>query len=373
MAETKLNIEQFADLIATVIDNKFKELGLDKVDLKHGKIPTQEEVEGGEEIKDLSPAERFKLFMKGVIDNDVAVVKDLGGNVDSAGGFTIPDEFQKEIIRGLDDASVMRPLIRVVNIKERTGEYPTLTGKPTYTWQSNYDNTAFTQSEPTFGQITYAIKRLDVYSAISRELLADSAFNLERLVRELFTEAYADAVDTALTIGKNNATIPIQGFQYDANITEMALSSAITYDDIVSAFMALKKPYRSKAVWMTSSLGIEVLRKVKDNNGLPILTKANSGAELTIFGRPVIENVKMEDTLVDPDGTANSGDEYYTADLVFGDFKYMYMWTRNEFGIEGTTTGGDAFLKNQLLLKSFDRWDAKITLHEPFVKVSGVK
>ena len=372
MAETKLNMEQFAELIGTVVEEKFKSLGLDKIDLKHGIIPTQEEVEGKTELKDLSPAERFKVFMKGVIDNDIAMVKDLGGNVDSAGGFTIPTEFHKEIIKGLDEASVVRPLIRVVPINERTGEYPTLTGKPNYSWQSNYDNTAFTQGEPTFGQITYAIKRLDVYSAVSRELLADSAFNLEALIRELFAEAYAGAIDEALTVG-DGTTIPIVGFQKDSNVTEMALSSAITYDDIVTAYVSLKKPYRSRAVWMTSSLGIEILRKIKDNNGLPILTKANSGAELTVMGRPVIENAKMEDTLVDPDGTAGSGDEYYTADLVFGDFKYMYMWTRNEFGIEATKEGGDAFLKNQLLIKSWDRMDAKIVLHEPFVKVTGLK
>jgi len=369
MATRELSMKELAELIASTVEAKIKELGLDKIDVKHGMIP-QETKEDENKFKSLTPEQRLKAFLKAVIDKDITIVKDLGGSVDSAGGYLLPTEFRKEIVKGLMTVGIMRPRVRVVGITERTGEFPSLTGRPNYSWGT--ENSQFSNSEPTFGQITYAVKRLDVFSAISRELLADSPIDLTSLIRELFVESYAKAEDEAMSEG-DGTNIPVVGVGKDASITENVLTSALTYDNLVDAFWSLKEGYRKNAIWMTSPLGIQVLRKLKDSTGQPLLIPPTQGGTPTIFGRPVVENPYFEDTLVDPDGTPNSGDEYYTAKIVLGDFKYAYLFDRKEFGIEATKEGGDAFLKHQVLVKSWNRIDFKVVLGEAFVRILGVK
>jgi HK97 family phage major capsid protein len=369
MAVKELTMEELKELFASTIESKLKELGLDKVDIKHGMIP-QETKAQEEEFEKLSKEERFRVFLKSVIEKDFKVVKALGGTTDSEGGYLIPTEFRKEIIESLITVGVMRPRVRVIKVAERTGNIPTLTNRPNYSWGT--ENSAFSESEPAFGQIAYAVKRLDVFSAISRELLADSMIDLTSMIKELFVESYAKAEDEAMSEG-DGTTIPVVGVGKDASIAELALTDALTYDDLVDAFWSLKEGYRKSAIFMTSPLGVQVLRKLKDANGNPILVPATQGGAPTIFGRPVIENPYLEDTLVDPDKTPNSGDEYYTAKIILGDFKYAYLFDRGEFGIEATKEGGNAFLNHQILIKSWNRIDFKVVLGEAFVRVTGVK
>lgn len=373
MAETKLTMEQFNELLATALETKIKELGLDKVDLKHGIIPTEEEKDGAPVDSKLSKVERFKSFLSGVINKDIGVVKAMGGDTNPAGGFLIPDEFKAELIKGLSEAAIMRKLVKVVPVSERTGEYPVLGSSVNATWHATYDNVAFGESNPVFANLVYTVKRLDVFSAMSKELLNDAKIDLESLIRDLFVEAFAKAEDEAIISG-DGTTIPIVGLTNNTNIPETALTSGLTYDDLISVFYSLKRPYRQNAVFMTSSLGIQILRKIKDDNGLPILVPATQGGDFNIFGRPVVENPYMTDTLVDPDGTPSSGDEYYTAGLIVGYFKNVFLFDREEFAVEMSDQAGDSFVKNQLLIKASNRLDMNVAFpQESFVRLTGLE
>ena len=61
--------------------------------------------------------------------------------------------------------------------------------------------------------------------------------------------------------------------------------SALDYDDILDLYMAVPQQYRAKAVWILHTDTLKVLKKLKDNNGLPIFSPTDN----TIFNRPFIE------------------------------------------------------------------------------------
>ena len=363
----ELTKKEFTELLVESIAGALKELGIGQAEIKTGMIP-QPTKEDEDKFAKLSNSERFKEFLRGVVFNDKALVKALGGNVDADGGYLLPTEFRAEVVEQLEKVGVMRPLVRVIKVKTRSGEMPKIASKPVVSWATENEDIA--ESEPTFGQIVYSLKRMAVFSAISRDLLADTPIDLTALLKELFAEAIARAEDDAMTNG-DGSTIPIVGILKDTNVGVADIGTdGLKYDDLVEAFYSIPAPYRGRAVFMTNGKGLEVLRKIKDDNGNPILMPPTQGGTPTVFGRPVVENPQINTYDIDTnnDGTADTT----ATDIVIADFKNAYLFDSNEFGIEATKEGGDAFRKHQVWIKTWNRIDFKVAIPEAFRIIKNV-
>jgi len=359
MAKMTLTPEQLSELIAEQIKASIKELGLDNVDKKFGVAPTKEDP-NGDAMKDMQPEERVAAFFKALVMRDDTTVKALSAGVDAAGGFLVPDEFKNMLIEAIPDYTVMRPLVTVIPVSVLSGTIPAITGKPGAEWGA--ENTAMNEQTAAFGEVRYTLNRLQSLIPMSRELLADARIEMSQLITRLFAEAFAGEEDRAITAG--SGTGQPKGFTTETLGSVAQSGVSLSLDDLVTLKSLLPAQYRRRASFMTSSAGMELLGKLKDGNGLPLLyTPADSDVS-TLFGKPVIENTNIAEDL---------GDSSNETEIYFGDFNYYYLFDRGEYAVESTMDGYGAFEKHQVVMKAFNRLDGKVGLTDGIVKLTGVK
>lgn len=235
MSEKKLTVEGFAELIDTQVRKILEGLGLTRPNHKDLISAT------AEEQREPSPEEALKKFFRAAIlgdpGDDPRIAKALSEAAGSAGGYLVPEDFRAEVIRRLLEGSELYPCVTVIPTKRDAGEIPKLTTGVSMTWEDT-ENTAFTDSDPTFGQLSYSIHRMNAICRTSRELLEDSAIDLAGLLTQLFTEAVASERDRVIAVG-DGSTQP-QGI-YSANITQSVSVSTLTYSKLVDMEQSPKK------------------------------------------------------------------------------------------------------------------------------------
>ncbi len=218
---------------------------------------------------------------------------------DSAGGYTVPEGFQAEIVKSMAawgpmlDGNVTRVLT-------------TTTGNP-IPWPTVNDtsNTGALLAENTQEgeqDVTFAEKVLNAYKyssdiiRVSMELLQDSAFNMDQLLAELFGERLARVSNTALTTGTGSS-------QPNGIVTASALgktaasATAITFDEIIDLFHSVDPAYRMSPMcrWMFNDTTLAAIRKLKDGDGNYLWAPADgrAGVPATILDCPFSVNQAM--------------------------------------------------------------------------------
>lgn len=189
----------------------------------------------------------------------------LSESVDADGGYLVPEEFENQIIVGLDEANVIRSLAKVITT-HHDRKIPIAVGHSTATWTA--ENAAFTESNPTFGQKQIDAFKLTDLIRVSVELLQDAAFPLEQYIANEFARAFGIAEEQAFCVGTGvNQPTGIFTASGGAVGVTSASATAITVDEIISLVYALKSPYRRNAKFLMNDATVSLLRKLKDNNG----------------------------------------------------------------------------------------------------------
>ena len=184
---------------------------------------------------------------------------------DEDGGFLVPLEFEREIVRALDEENVIRRLAKVVTTHHER-KIPVALGHSVAQWTT--ENSAYTESNPTFGQKQIDAYKLTDLCRVSVELLKDSTFDIEAYLRQEFARAFGIAEEEAFCIG-NGTTQPTGIFTANGGTVGVTAASAtaITVDEIISLVHALKAPYRKNAKFLMNDATVALLRKLKDQNG----------------------------------------------------------------------------------------------------------
>ena len=189
----------------------------------------------------------------------------LSESVDADGGYLVPEEFENQIIVGLDEANVIRSLAKVITT-HHDRKIPIAVGHSTATWTA--ENAAFTESNPTFGQKQIDAFKLTDLIRVSVELLQDAAFPLEQYIANEFARAFGIAEEQAFCVGTGvNQPTGIFTASGGAVGVTSASATAITVDEIISLVYALKSPYCRNAKFLMNDATVSLLRKLKDNNG----------------------------------------------------------------------------------------------------------
>lgn len=189
----------------------------------------------------------------------------LSESPDADGGYLVPEEFEREIVSGLDSANVIRSLARVITTRNDR-KIPVSVGHSVAAWTA--ENAAFTESSPAFAQ-----KQIDAYKLtdlirISVELLQDSAFDLESYIAAEFARAFGAAEEEAFCVG-DGTNRPTGIFTSDGGelgITA-AGAAAVTADELIGLVYSLKAPYRRNANFLMNDATVCSIRKLKDGNG----------------------------------------------------------------------------------------------------------
>lgn len=189
----------------------------------------------------------------------------LSESVDADGGYLVPEEFETQIITGLDEANVIRSLAKVITT-HHDRKIPIAVGHSVATWTA--ENAVYTESNPTFGQKQIDAFKLTDLIRVSVELLQDAAFPLEQYIANEFARAFGIAEEQAFCVGTGvNQPTGIFTASGGAVGVTSASATAITVDEIISLVYALKSPYRRNAKFLMNDATVSLLRKLKDNNG----------------------------------------------------------------------------------------------------------
>lgn len=189
----------------------------------------------------------------------------LSESVDADGGFLVPEEFERQIIVGLEETNVIRSIAKVITT-HHDRKIPIAVGHSAATWTT--ENAAFTESNPSFGQKQIDAFKLTDLVRISVELLQDSEFDLERYIADEFSRAFGTAEEQAFCVG-TGVNQPTGIFTENGGTVGVTAASAasVTVDEIIALVYALKSPYRRKAKFLMNDATVSILRKLKDGNG----------------------------------------------------------------------------------------------------------
>lgn len=205
--------------------------------------------------------------------------------VDADGGFLVPDEFERSLLKGLEEANVMRSLAKTISTSAER-KIPVVATETTASWVA--ENGQIPESSMTFGQKSLDAFKLTDMIRVSTELLQDSFFNLEGYLAQEFARALGVAEEEAFLVG-TGAGQPTGIFT--ANGGEVGTTTAtanITFDDIITLIYALKSPYRRNAAFLMHDSTIGAVRKLKDNNGCFLWQPSlQAGEPDKLFGYPI--------------------------------------------------------------------------------------
>ena len=189
----------------------------------------------------------------------------LSEGVDANGGYLVPEEFERQIVSGLDEANVVRSLAKVITTNAER-KIPVAATHSSAQWTA--ENGAYTESSPTFDQKSIDAFKLTDLVKVSIELLQDSMFDLESYIASEFARAFGIAEEQAFCVGTgtNQPTGIFTASGGTVGVTA-ASATAITADELISLVYALKSPYRRNAKFLMNDATISLIRKLKDNNG----------------------------------------------------------------------------------------------------------
>lgn len=272
---------------------------------------------------------------------------------DTSGGFTVPDEFRRQLIVGLDELNVMRGISSVFTSTSGTLTIPSNTTRVSAAW--NTEAGAYTESTPVFAEVTWSAHKASSLVKVSEELLNDSAFPLEQWLANEFARALAEIEETAFVAGTGSGQP--KGVVGGSELGKTATATnAITANELMDTYHALGRGYRARASWLMNDSTKAAIRK---------LVTGVSG-DLTYIWQPGLSAGEPDKLLGQPVLTSPDVDAIAATKkvVVFGDFSYYYIVDRQQIGMQRLN---ELYAANgQVGFRIFKRTDGKVALASAF-------
>lgn len=261
---------------------------------------------------------------------------DLQISTDAQGGYALPEELRREIIRLEHEQSPLRQVVSVTSASTTDVKQLVSVGSAASGWVGETDARAQTNS-PEVAQRTAVFGEIYAKPKAYQHVLEDAFFNvvdwlLGEVARE-FAEKEGVAflsgdgtnkpvgILNGLTLSASTAGNDVTGvYQVIKSATDGALGAndAAVVDFLRTIPLAMKTGYLGNARWMMNRATHNVLVNLKNSDGEYFLQRelVNAAAE-RLFGYPIIIN---EDMASIP-ATTNTG----AAVILFGDFARAYQ------------------------------------------------
>ena len=291
----------------------------------------------------------FWSQMRGRVTPDVYNALQVGTL--SEGGYTVPDEFDRQLIEGLEDENIMRGLVHIIRTGSGEHKIPIVASHGTGSWVE--EEQAIPESDDAFSQVTLSAHKFATMIRISRELLNDSAFDLAAYIAHEFVRRAGAAEEQAILTGDGSHK-PI-GLLHDTLGAQVGVTAAstmaITADELIDLQHSLKSGYRRKAVWIMNDATISAIRKLKDGQGQYIWQPGiKEGAPDMLFNQRVLMSNYMP--LV---ATGNKV-------ILYGD--YSYYWLAEREGRTLERLNELYAVTDQVGFKMTERLDGRLILPE---------
>ena len=277
----------------------------------------------------------------------------------SEGGYTVPDEFEHQLVEALQEENIMRGLVHVITTASGDRKIPLVTNYGSASWIE--EETQIPESDVAFGQISLGAHKLATAIRISQELLQDSAFDIAGFIINEFQRRAGAAEEEAIISGDGSHK-PI-GLLHNTLGAQVGVTTgnttAITADELIDLQHSLKAPYRRKAVWIMNDATISAIRKLKDGQGQYIWQPGiKEGAPDMLFNQKVLMSNYMP--------LPEAGHKV----ILYGD--YSYYWLADRAGRTLQRLNELYAMTDQVGFKLTERLDGRLILPEA-VKVLQMK
>ena len=269
----------------------------------------------------------------------------------SEGGYTVPDEFEHQLIEGLEDENIMRGVVHVLQTGSGEHKIPIVASHGTGSWVE--EEQQIPESDDAFSQITLSAHKFATAIRISRELLNDSAFDLAAYIAHEFVRRAGAAEEQAIIAGDGSHK-PI-GLLHDTLGAQIGVTAnsatAITADELIDLQHSIKSGYRRKACWIMNDATISAIRKLKDGQGQYIWQPGiKEGAPDMLFNQKVLMSNYMP--------LVASGNKV----ILYGD--YSYYWLAEREGRTLERLNELYAMTDQVGFKMTERLDGRLILPE---------
>lgn len=290
----------------------------------------------------------FRAFVKGNFEE----VKTLSEGTDADGGYLVPAEFHKEVVRVAELSGFARKYCSIFGMATDQKDVTTLS-----TWATAYivaEGAAVTASTPQFWRKVLNAKKFACLVKSTQELIDDNMTNEQvmTLVAKLAAEALAELEDTQVLTGDGTGS-NMTGILGDANVNIITMATwdtsfaDVTYAYLLSVKNAVAAKYKKaskwKLAWAFSQDIFNHIESIVDTTWRPIFRESVTAPDTyTLFGYPV------EITEVMPDDT---DDAVSTKFLAFGAFAFFAFGDRKQITAETWYASGDfeKQIKSQLI------------------------
>lgn len=250
--------------------------------------------------------------------------------VGADGGYTVIPELDKEIMRQLQDESVMRSIATVKTTK--TNEYQKLVSIGGATVKRGAEGEERTETAtPKLEEVSIKLNPVYAYPKTTQEILDFSEVDILGWLSSEVADTFTAVEEDDFVNG--DGTKKAKGFlAYPRAETgdksrpfgtlEKVTTAAVSADGLIDLLYKLKAKYRKNAVWVMNSNTAATLQKLKNGNGDYIWRdRLVAGSPDTLLGRPV----QYVETM--PDAEAGK------AFLSVGDFKRGYFIVDHTTGV----------------------------------------
>lgn len=275
----------------------------------------------------------------------------------STGGYTVPEEFEAELIQLARDNSFALNECAIYEMGTDNKKVPKEGTLVSVAWRDEAADIA--DGEGTFGEVDLVAKSLDGMATISNELLMDSAFDLAGILTEQFAYATGQELDNQVLNGTgspfNGVATSIAGYSVVMSSGSTAFSNILA-DDFSKMMSLLKAGYLNGSKFVINRAPLHYVRTLKDTQGRPLYAAPGGVVPGTIYGIPYMEIEKAN---------ATSGADKCVA--VLGNWK-RYAIGRRVGTMALDTDPYGLFKKNQTRFRMVTRWALKVGVAEAFVR-----
>ncbi|MBR1556081.1 MAG: phage major capsid protein [Oscillospiraceae bacterium] len=284
---------------------------------------------------------------------DVQNVLEIGD--DDHGGYLVPDEYEKTLVQGLEEANFFRSVAHVIRTDSGERKIPVVADHGEAQWID--ESGSYQLEDDEFTVETLTAYKLGTAIKVSEELMNDSVFNIQAYISSEFTRRIGAGEEAAFIAG-NGAKKPT-GVLTTAETGYTTTTAAISFDDVQELYYSLKSPYRKRASWILNDTTVKALRKLKDSNG-NYLWQPSVSADIPdmIMSRPYHTSQYVP--------SIEAGAKV----LIFGD--YNYYWIAERQGKSFKRLDELFALNGQIGFIASERIDGKLILPEA-VKVLQMK
>lgn len=307
-------------------ENAGYEARMADVDALGGKIKREEELR---KVEAANVSEHFRKeagapeaaggelrsFLQGKTDAkhfDVEL-RDQSKGTATSGGNTVPTDFLNTLYTHLVEMAAVRELAAVITTESGSDlPMPTTTAFGAATLHA--EAATITTSDTSFGLITMKAYKYASIINVSRELIADGAFNIEAYLGEEAGIRLGNGAGTHFVTGDNSAKP--QGVIAGATVgVTSAGTNVITTDELIDLYHSVVTGYRKNGTWLMNDATVANIRKKKGTANDHYLWQPGLalGQPDLLLGRPVVTDANV--------ATLLTGAKV----IAFGDFKRAYV------------------------------------------------